>query len=264
MTDLAKLKAILRRTAADGAFAARKEGFAGAEDGVARLLGHVDRAVLGRRLVFEFDNGARLVAEASGRRLIRLMPPAPAGLGADQAALFTGEEIRKDQVGALAAALLGLCEGRSGFRLTAEPLGDEVDPTEGGVTPAALLDALGLPSAPAEPDTVQDQVDGLFAALDPRLICAMSIDGEDAVLVRGEGDAAARLTDWASRMMDRLLAPDFPLAAALETDGIMVFGLPEAAGCHLVVAGRLGQIFVASVEGTDPSATLEAWRAIRG
>lgn len=55
---------------------------------IAAVLCEIDETILARALRFETDDGRALTIEAYNRRLIRLVPPAPAGTSADLARLF--------------------------------------------------------------------------------------------------------------------------------------------------------------------------------
>ena len=96
-----------------------------------------------------------------------------------------------------------------------------------------------------------------------RAAIGLLIDGEEVTPIRGEGEDADRISPWAVDAVERLLAPDFPLAMALETDGIMAFGLKGSTERHLVVAGRLGRLLVGVVSGADPAETLVRWQRAR-
>jgi hypothetical protein len=262
MSDFDRLKAMLRRSARDGTAPPGRVGYATGPAGVAHMLEQVDTAVLGQRLGFEFDDGSRLVCETSGRRLVRLLAPAPPGLSAEQAALFDRDELAADDLRGLADLLFGLCERGSGVAMTAEPLGDEIDPAHGGVAPAAIAEAAGLPGAALfEPGAGASQ-EAFLDALRPSLQAVVLVEGEEASLIHGEGDEAAFLVDWVDSSLGILLSPGFPLLGTLETNGILVFALPETAGCHLLIAGRRGSLVVATVKGGDVAATLDRWRAL--
>ena len=134
MSDFERLKAMLRRSAHDGPSQAGRAVYASAQAGVARMLEQFDTAVLGQQLSFEFDDGARLVCTASGRRLLRVCPPAPPGLTAKQSALFARGELAGEDAALVSDLFVGLCEGSGGFVVTVEPLGDGVASASGATT----------------------------------------------------------------------------------------------------------------------------------
>lgn len=263
MSDLARLKAALRRTAEDGLAPRGAEVFDRPEDGAAIILGHVDRSMLGRRLGFRFDDGTGFDCEASGRRLIRLLPPEPPGLEPAGAALFDGAELRPEQGDLLAATLVTLCGGRTSLRMSSEPLGDAADPSQGGIDTSGLFERLGQAPADLAQGAEGGDLDALVAEIGGDLLSGLLIDGEEVTPIRGDGEDADRISPWAVDAVERLLAPDFPLAMALETDGIMAFGLKGSTERHLVVAGRLGRLLVGVVSGADPAETLVRWQRAR-
>ena len=77
MSDFDRLKTILRRAARDGSGSPDRVEYETGPAGVARMLEQVAAAVLSQRLSFEFDDGSRVVCEASGGRVLRLLAPAP-------------------------------------------------------------------------------------------------------------------------------------------------------------------------------------------
>ncbi|MEM6609805.1 MAG: hypothetical protein AAF689_14650 [Pseudomonadota bacterium] len=257
MADLSKLKAALRRTAADGIAPVASVPFDAPDQGVALILDAVDRAVMGRRVTVAFNAGAALSFEAAGRRLMRFVAPLPMGVP-----LSPGEELKADDTDMVAAALLALCTAKASLTITSIPTADTLDPTEGGLDPDKLREAAGL-APPATIDTAADLnmepfIDGLL----PSCTVALWIQDEDVSLVTGDETRAAALSQWAAPMLERLLAPEFPLAAALETDGLAVFVLPKAAARHAIVAGRLGAYLVAEITGDDPSETVDLWQKL--
>ncbi len=258
MSDFDRMKAMLKRAARDGM---ASQGRVGLEPGpacVARILEQA--AVLGQRLGFDFGDGTRLVCEASGRRLVRLLAPAPSGLSAEQRALFDRAELATDDLQVLSKLLVELCARGSGFEMTAEPLGDAIEPVHGGVNPADIAKAAGLPAEALFGAQDGPTPEAFLDALGRSVLSVIQIDGEEAALIHGEGEDAAFLFDWVEHGLGTLLSPDFPLFGTLETNGILVFALPEAAGRHLLVAGERGRFTVAAVKGSDVAATLDHWR----
>jgi hypothetical protein len=91
MSEAARLRQSLGKLAAPGEVVGqgRRRLRGGTADAlIAALLCEVDETILARALTFETDDGRDLTVEAYNRRLIRLVPPAPAGTTADLAKLF--------------------------------------------------------------------------------------------------------------------------------------------------------------------------------
>ena len=262
MSDLDRLKTILKRAARDGTAAPDMVEYATGPAGVARMLEQLGSAVLGQRLRFEFEDGSRVVCEASGRRLLRLVGPAPSHLIPKQAALFSRDELAGDDVQLVADLLVGLSDRNARFAVTTEPLGDEFGPTHGGIAPEAIAEAAGLNGGLQVATGEDPSHEAFLDALGPSLQAAILIDGEDASLIYGEGDPAAFIIDWAEGALDNLLTAGFPLLGTLETNGILVFSLPESAGRDLLVAGRRGSLVIAAVTGGHLAETVDRWRAL--
>ncbi len=261
MNDFERVKATLRRSARDGTAQSDRVEYRSAQDGVVRILEQVDFAVLGQHLGFEFDDGSRLRCEVAGRRLVRLLAPAPPGIPAEQAALFDRDELAADTVPVLSSLFVGLCERGSGFSLTSEPTGGETDPARSGVDPAAIAEAAGLPDGTVPETGEVTSHEAFLDALQPMLQAAILIDGDESSLILGGEDEVAFVVDWVENSLGNLLSPGFALLGTLETNGILVFALPETAGRHLLVTGRRGGLVVATVTGGDVAATLDLWRA---
>jgi|SRR5690606_36321040 hypothetical protein len=260
MNDFERLKAMLRRSARDGMARPGPVRYASWSEGLARILEQVDVAVLGRRLSFEFDDGSRLACEASGRRLVRLLTPPPPGLTAEQMALFDRDELAFDDVRAVSVLFRGLCERGAGFAMTAEPLGEGGGQVRGGVDPTAISEAAGLPGEASPGRGEGTGHEALLEGLRPLLQAVVLIQGADSSLVLGEGDEAAFVVDWVESSLKELLSPGFPLLGTLETNGLLVFALPERSGRHLLVAGRRGNLLVAAIKHCDVEATVDLWR----
>lgn len=260
MSDFERVKAMLRRSAQDGTPRPGRVEYATAQAGVAGILEQVDTAVLGQQLAFEFDDGARVVCTTAGRRLVRLLPPAPPGLSAEQTALFGLDELTGEHAQALSGLFAGLCERGTGFVMRAEPLDEEVTPASGGVEPVAIAEAAGLSGEAMFETGAGKSQETFLDALQASLRAAILIEGEGSSLIRGEGDESAFVIDWVESSLDKLLSPGFPLLGTLETNGILIFALPETVGCHLLVAGRRGSLLVATVTGDDVAATVDLWR----
>ena len=253
--DLSKLKAALRRTAADGVSATGSVQIATAEDGAARVLDAIDATLLPRRLSVVTGSGDTLVIEAAARRLQRVAAPVP-----DAMAISAGQELKSSDVASFAAGLLAFCQGAGALAIQPQPMTGSGDPAEGGIPPDLVRVELGLPAGPAPIDQEADlNMEPFISGLGASCRAALWIQDEDVSLLAGAEDRAAIVSQWAAPMLERLLAPEFPLSAGLETDGIVVFVLPDTEGRHAVIAGRLGAYFVAEIEGADPAPTLQLW-----
>lgn len=260
MSDLAKLKSVLQQAAADGIQPPRPMPFSAPELGAALILDAVDGALLGRRITVEAGpSGAVLIIDAVGRRLQRVVAPVP-----DQFAISAHAELKPDDASALAAGLMAFCEGRGELTLSTQPVTHGGDPAEGGISTARVRQELGLEDVSDGAGDMADlNMEALIAGLTPTCNAALWIQGEDVSLVIGDQARVKELSEWVAPMLERLLSPEFPLSASLETDGVMVFMLPETVGNHLVIAGRLGAYLVAEMKGSDPDATLSIWRKTR-
>ena len=255
MTGPGQIKAALRRAARDGPARDRASAFDRPEDGAAIILGHVDATVLPRRLVFDLDSGGRLACLAASRRLIRLLPPLPPGLGD----AFEGN--LPADAAATGRALADLCREARRVTLSEDVATAEEEVTGTGLAPAAIAATLDRTLDRRAPDA--DPLDALAAALAPDLTCAFTLLEEEVEVLCGDGAAVTALSDFAGDLLGRLLDPGFPLAATLETDGLVIVALGGDADSHVAVAGHLGRYLVAVLDRGDPTPTLAAWRALR-
>lgn len=263
MSDLSKLKATLKQAAVDGIKGPRAMPFAAPELGAALILDAVDGSVMGRRITVSAggSSGKALMLDASGRRLQRVAGPVP-----EHFAIRADVELKSSDAAALAAGLMAFCEGQSDLRITTQPIADAGDPAEGGIVPDLVREVLGLSPGGAETEIDPEadlHMEPFINALAPDCHAALWLQGEDVSLLVGDEARASRLSDWAAPMLEQLLAPEFPLAASMETDGIMVFVMPDSAERHTLIAGRLGAYLVAEVKGRDPSASIAAWHKAR-
>lgn len=263
MSGLDDLRAVLRRVASGGVAPAREHALSGAADGLAVLVRQIDATVLGRELAFEFEGRGRLVCEASGRRLLRLVPPLPEGLGAEAEALagtpLSGAE--EDHLDALVALLPRLAEGAGSLRVSSAPRGEGGETGETGISAARLAEALGVAGALAPRPAGGDPLAALAEGLGDHLIAAFRTSEAEVSVLRGEGARIEALTGWGEAALDRLLGDGTPLAAELEGGGLILLGLPESAGGHLVVAGQGGDLLVALVDGAGLAPAMRLWQA---
>lgn len=262
MSEFDRLKARLRRAATDGRILSDRQDYESPVEGVARLLDEIDATVIGRRLRVDFADGSRLAGIVSGRRLMRLDAPAPAGLAADQAALFGRGGLATEDAAEVAGLLAALCGRGPSFILAKTAPGETIDPTQAGVSASAIAAALGLEEHEApQQDT---GLEAFLASVGERVVAAALIEEDEIALVGCDEEApeAAFLLDWAAHLGERLLTPDFALFAALETSGLLVFAGDAGSDRHLVVAGRNGRFLLAMLTGADSAATLGTWRGI--
>lgn len=253
---------MLRRTARDGLdLHAGSTGYDTARDGVTALLAVLDSQVIARELLFEFDDGTRLSCIASGRRLVRLLEPAPRNLKANKVALFMQDEIAAEDIDTLVDLLLELCERGRGFTLSTRTPSGGVDPSQGGLSIATLADALGLAMGSARAGVWTSDIAPFVERIAPLMAAGAFVSDSGIEPIAGTGDTATDVVDLARRLATGLLSPAFPLFPTLETAGIVTFGSPIGSGRHTIVAGRLGEFLVAEIAGEDVDATLSAWRA---
>lgn len=255
MSALSKLRATLKSVASDGVTGPQEMPFSAPELGAVLILDAVDKAVMARRITVSVGAGG-LVLEAAGRRLQRLCAPVP-----DHIAISAGAEITASNAAALAAGLMALCEGHARLNISNQPITEAGDPTQGGIPTGPIRQELGFPAADA--DLEEPSLDTILSPIAEACQVALWIEGEEVTLLLGEEDRGAALSDWVAPMLERVLAPEFPLSAMLETDGIAVFALPDADGRHVFIAGRLGDLLVAEINSSDIAATLAAWKAAR-
>ncbi|MEM9318841.1 MAG: hypothetical protein AAGA70_07510 [Pseudomonadota bacterium] len=258
MRDLSKLKSALKRTAADGLAGGAARPVDSVEAGIAHIIDAVDTTLMGRRITIRIGDGQELHLDAAGRRLMRFAAPVPGQVPFDPTV-----ELKAEDAADVANVLRALFVPPTHVTITAKPTADAFDPTEGGLTPAKLREAAGLQPNQAHDREADLNMEPFVNGLQEKCLAALWIQEEDVALLAGEEARAAALSQWAAPMMERLLSPEFPLAAALETDGIAVFVLPDAADRHAIVAGRLGAYLVAEIAGADPSETLALWHASR-
>jgi len=263
MSEFDRLKARLKRTATDGRILADRQDYETPVEGVARLLDEIDGTVIGRRLKVDFADGSRLSALVTGRRLVRLDGQAPAGLPADQAALYGREGLATEDAAEVAGLLAGLCGRGPSYLLSKSAPGEAIDPTQAGVSAAAIAAALGLEEREAPADDGRN-LEVFLDALGERVIAAALIEQDEIALIRCDEETpeAAFLLDWAAQVGERLLTPDFALYATLETGGLLVFAGARGSDRHLAVAGRHGRFLLAALEGADSAATLDCWRHV--
>lgn len=262
MTQMADVSTMLRRAAADGYPVRPDFRYDSARQGVALVLSQIDSQVLAREVVFDFDDGTRFACIASGRRLVRLLEPAPRNLHSNKVALFVQGEVTADDLDTVADLLVELCERGRRFEIAIGPHDAGIDPAQGGVSTGAIACLLDL-YLPAKSDILPaDELSALAESLEDKLIAAALVQDDEIALLKGEGAEATRILDWCDRLLAGLLSPSFPALATLESCGVVVFGLAQPADRHLIVAGRLGRFLVAALEGADVTDTLGKWRAV--
>lgn len=259
----ASVRDILYRAGSDGTVRGTKVPFASASQGVAAILRHMEDCVLPRRVVAEFDSGARIAFEVAERQVVELseleMPaPLPALQSSDGPPLSPGP-LKAGDAPALAGLLTALCRRAASVSLTLRP--SEEEAVGGGFSLPVLWAAAGIPDR-AEPDA--SYVPWIEAIVDHPKVnvrSAVLIDVDEAHVVAGSKDEAEALADWAVEMLDVFLAERFPLAPELETKGAVVFA-PQRNGSHILLCGLRGQFLLALVSGPDTAGSMSVWRRI--
>lgn len=263
MSDLDRLRAAFRRAAADGRLDPEEEVYADPGDGLALVLRRIDEAVLGRRIILGFGDGTRIDCLVSGRRLVALPAPAPAGLAPAQAALFGRDDLGAEDAQAVAETLLALCGRADRLRVTTERPEVEIDATSGGLAPTAVAAALAIDLGTGA-GLRGVELGPLLDAADPSIIAAVLVQDDEIAVLRGEGRDVDAVLAWAEQVADRLLTPAFPLFSGLETGGVLAFSPAEAGGRQIFVAGRRGAYLLAMTADANPVATLDLWRRLAG
>lgn len=258
------IRADLQRAARDGRIRSKSQAFESVEAGLSLFLTEIEQCVLGRELTFDLSSGAQLVCLAGGRRLLRCLPPIPSGLGSDHASLFETQELGNRDLALCASALKTLFTDPGNLRISTAAPKSRIEVTADiGLSAAALADASGirLESAGTLNGAESDIIEAFIDALGEKIAAAVLIEGEEVVLVAGATETANDLSDWATTRLEHLLDPSFPLAAGLETDGILVF--PRANGAQRLLIGNLGNFL--AVESLSDSSTepLALWRDLK-
>lgn len=150
-SEAGKIATILRDAALAGLRAGQPQVLGNPAEAPARIVEWIDTTVMRRRLTFTFDTGAVLHLEAAGRRLVRLMDPAPSSLPPPQAALF-GKALEPGDADDVAAILSAVCDGADHVTVGSGVIPDAADPTETGLATASLSEALGPPRNGATED----------------------------------------------------------------------------------------------------------------
>lgn len=263
MSDLDRLRAAFRRAAADGRLDPGETVYGDPGDGLVQLLRRIDEAVLGRRMTIGFGDGTAVDCLVSGRRLVALPGPAPAGLRPAQAALFGRDDLSAEDARPVAEALLALCGRADRFTTTAERTEADIDATSGGLAPAAIAAALAL-DLDAGAGARGVDLGALLEAAGPAIVAAVLLQDDEIGVVRGEGADVDTLLGWAEQVADRVLTPAFPLFSGLETGGLLAFSPAAAGGRQVFVAGRRGAYLVAMTADADTVAVLDLWRRLAG
>ncbi len=261
MSDFDRLKAAFRRAASDGRLDPGDEVYGDPADGLVRLLRRIDEAVLGRRMTIGFGDAAQLDCLVSGRRLVALPGPAPAGLRPAQAALFGRDDLAAEDARAVAETLLALCGKSDRLRIATERPETEIDATSGGLAPAAIAAALAL-DLDAGTGARGVDLDRLVDAAGPVILAAVLLEDDEIGVVQGEGEDVDMLLVWAEQVADRLLTPAFPLFSGIETGGLLAFSPAGTGGRQVFVAGRRGACLVAMTSDADAVAILDLWRRL--
>lgn len=137
---LAKLAGLSEPATASG----RELRVGDAEGLIGSLLTEIDETLLARRLTFRTMPGApALRLEVYGRRLIRVLAPAPVGLPPEAAAL-AGKPLVEDDIDALGDLLVSWIGSADRVAVRAEPPPEDRDPLMLGIAAETLAEAWGL------------------------------------------------------------------------------------------------------------------------
>ncbi|MEM9497156.1 MAG: hypothetical protein AAGA28_04490 [Pseudomonadota bacterium] len=261
--DIERVKALLSRVAADGWNGDGEVRYDDPAHGAGRLVSVVGTTLLGRRVTVAFSDDRRLIFDARDRRILRFVPPAPAGLAPDQADLFQTAYFSGDAAQVVAGMWRDLCRQSTGFRVSTEPLDDAGDPSAPGVSWLSVSQALNLP---APDNAARDRtLERYLAAADGYLTAALIVGQTvSSPVVKGTRDDTKALLDWVEAVAPRLLDPQFPLFGTLETNGVLMFAPDVADTEHVLLAGRLGDYMVATFEAQYQKAVFEIWRDVMG
>lgn len=259
MTYSSAVKDMLRRAARDGnAEHSGQYAYGSAAEGVLRFLAQVESLVVAREVVTTFDDGTRFSCIASGRRLVRLLEPAPRGLTASRVALFMRDGVTADDVVPVADLLIELSNRGRSFTISSCAPTVPIDPSQGGISTAAIAAALGLSTPDDEEHAAATTMASCVERLTPLLIAAVIVRDDGVEELTGTDDALRDIGRQARKLMDGLLTPTFPLFPTLETDGLLTFAGNR--GRSVLVAGRLGEFLVAELDAADLDRALDLWR----
>ncbi|MEJ6391886.1 hypothetical protein V8J82_01380 [Gymnodinialimonas sp. 2305UL16-5] len=233
MTGLQDIKSALRRAAVDGIAPGDVRASSDAEKTLADLSDMIAATVLPRQIILRPKTGPTLTLSGDSARLHHIQ----SSDGTVNLDVKDAEE---------AAKLLRDAIEQGGHVVLRIHAVDSHGATRSrGIAASQLRTALGV-SEPAE-DT--DPLAQLEAGLPSGTRTALEITDGGFDLLRGDASEAAELAEWAAPMLDTLLAETSPLASAMETQGQLALGWPGDNGRHIRIAGRLGHIVVASVDG---------------
>ncbi len=258
MSDFAKLRSVLRQASHDGVVLDGAKTFESAADGASLIAEQIGKSVLGRKLTFQFDRGEPLVCIASGRRLMHFVKPVPKHLST-HAALFDVADLRAEHAGGVAEVLLKAVEGQTNFKVTADPREGDPDPIENGISVEEIQAALGIETRDID-EAKADTLAAFLEAIETRAVAALWVVDRDVTIALGADVDAADLSNKVAKTLQTTLDPKFPLAASLETDGVLTFGYGASPAEHFLIAGRIGQYLVAKISDGDEAQTLSAWR----
>lgn len=263
MSSIDRVRSALMRVAVDRSPKADGQPvlFDSAQTGVEMILVHVDSILMTRRMTLDFGSSTNIVCDVAGRRIMDIISLSDEALAATHASIIAKDGLGPDDAAGVAELLLALCADGDRVAFTRGRVTGKTNALRGGVSSKALRDSIS-PTETADPDAPVDRMEAWIETIAPHIQTALWVEEEEWQVIAGDDDSAAVLQTWAEDFLDRFLAPDFPLAETLETDGILTFGLTGEATGHLAVVGRLGQFVVASVEGGSAAQTLMAWRAL--
>lgn len=222
-SEAGKIATILRDAALAGLRAGQPQVLGNPAEAPARIVEWIDTTVMRRRLTFTFDTGAVLHLEAAGRRLVRLMDPAPSSLPPPQAALF-GKALEPGDADDVAAILSAVCDGADHVTVGSGVIPDAADPTETGLATASLSEALGPPRNGATED---GRLASFLDHAADDLPCAMRVAGDRAEAFWGGNEDLADLAERAAPVLDLLLDADTETSRTLAHGGLLCLSGPD-------------------------------------
>jgi hypothetical protein len=246
MTPLADVREALVRAGADGC---NRTAIGGPEPEspetrLGRIIAVVDQCMLPCHVTCHIGGSGLLRFDAANRRLMRVTEvPLPASHAAS--AVLAKPALMSSDAGDMAAALVEILTAASSLRFAIEP-GVTLGLTDqGGLGAATLRQAAGISIAS---DHVARAIEHLgdTSMADPSPgTAARSFHA--VVLQPSETDTGAPdpIQEWSRTVLGHLLERGFPLATALETDGVLCLGYGEPSPYRVIIRGSCGCFDVA-------------------
>ncbi|MGR3322540.1 MAG: hypothetical protein ACU0DK_11460 [Pseudooceanicola sp.] len=233
------LRGILARTAASGVSGRPEAEIATVVDGLAFLLAQIEATVLARRLYFDLPGGSRLECDVSGARLQGCS--LHDGAREETVALAESDAAASGELASLlrrAFAMPGHVRMRTG---PAETDGDAP-----GMAGPELRALLKLEAATGDGEETPDLV-SFLNEVEPHLICACLLDGDEMQVVSGEDGDLITLSDALPPVAGTPDCPEDPFARLLGPEGVLLLGgdgADSAAILLVVHGGMTGAAFV--------------------